>query len=93
MPSNIKVLLVEDDEDDFIITRDLLAEIRGREFVLDWAKTYEKGLELMVLNRHDVCLVDYRLGAHNGVELLRAAIERVQDFLLLPTAMHVGGVP
>ena len=86
----IKVLLVEDDEDDFIITRDLLAEIRSREFVLDWAKTYEKGLELMVLNRHDVCLVDYRLGAHNGVELLRAAIERgcQSPVILLTTSGH-----
>lgn len=86
----IKVLLVEDDEDDFIITRDLLAEIRSREFVLDWAKTYEKGLELMVLNHHDVCLVDYRLGAHNGVELLRAAIERgcQSPVILLTTSGH-----
>ncbi len=86
----IKVLLVEDDEDDFIITRDLLGEIRGREFVLDWAKTYEKGLELMAVNRHDVCLVDYRLGAHNGVELLRAAIERgcQSPVILLTTSGH-----
>ena len=71
----LKVLLVEDDEDDFIITRDLLAEIPGKKFLVEWASTYEKGLELMVLNRHDICLVDYRLGAYNGVELLRTAIE------------------
>jgi two-component system cell cycle sensor histidine kinase/response regulator CckA len=30
----------------------------------------------MAQNRHEVCLVDYRLGAQNGIELLRAAIER-----------------
>lgn len=86
----IRVLLVEDDEDDYIITRDLLLEIRGREFLLEWAKTYEKGLEMMVLNRHDVCLLDYRLGAHNGVELLRAAIERgcQSPVILLTTSGH-----
>ena len=72
----IKVLLVEDDEDDFIITRDLINEMPGRHFKLDWARTFEAGLEKMVLNQHDVCLVDYRLGAHNGVDLLRAAIDR-----------------
>src|SRR5438105_4616992 len=72
----IKLLLVEDDEDDYIITRDLLSEMTGRRFTLDWIQTYEKGLEEMVRNQHDVCLVDYRLGAHNGVELLRAAIEQ-----------------
>src|SRR5205809_4846076 len=75
-PSLIKVLLVEDDEDDFIITRDLFTEMRGQRFTLDWMKTFETGLQAMTLNQHDVCLVDYRLGARNGVDLLRAALER-----------------
>jgi PAS domain S-box-containing protein len=72
----IKILLVEDDEDDFILTRELLAEIPGRRFTLDWARTFEEGLEILARNQHAVALVDYRLGAHNGIELLRAAIER-----------------
>ena len=37
--SVIKVLLVEDDEDDFIITQDLISELRHQRFTLDWAKT------------------------------------------------------
>jgi len=69
----IKVLLVEDDEDDYILTRDLLSELPGQRLGLDWAKTFAKGLDLMSRNQHDVVLVDYRLGAQNGVELLRAA--------------------
>jgi PAS domain S-box-containing protein len=72
----LKVLLVEDDEDDYIIARDLLAEIPGHRFTLDWVSTYAKGLEHMVLNQHDVVLVDYRLGAENGVTLLRIASEK-----------------
>jgi two-component system, cell cycle sensor histidine kinase and response regulator CckA len=72
----IKVLLVEDDEDDYIIARDLFAEIRGNQFTLKWVKTFQAGLDMMLLNQHDVCLVDYRLGAQNGVDLLRAALER-----------------
>jgi len=71
----VRVLLVEDDEDDFIITRDLFSEMAGRRFRLDWARTVTEGLETMALNRHDVCLVDYQLGAQNGIELLRAALE------------------
>jgi DNA-binding response OmpR family regulator len=70
--SLIKVLLVEDDEDDFIITRDLFSEMRSQRFTLDWMKTFDTGLQAMTLNQHDVCLVDYRLGARNGVDLLRA---------------------
>jgi len=73
--SSISVLLVEDDEDDFVIARDLFAEMPGRRFALDWARSFDAGLQTMVLNQHDVCLVDYRLGARNGVDLLRAAIE------------------
>src|SRR5579859_3703936 len=72
----IKILLVEDDEDDYILARDLLSEIPGRHFALDWINNYQRGLETMVLNQHDVVLVDYRLGAENGVSLLRVALER-----------------
>jgi two-component system cell cycle sensor histidine kinase/response regulator CckA len=71
----VKVLLVEDDEDDFVIARDLFSEMPGRRFALDWAQNFDVGLQTMVLNQHDVCLVDYRLGARNGVDLMRAAFE------------------
>jgi response regulator RpfG family c-di-GMP phosphodiesterase len=69
----VKVLLIEDDEDDFIIARELFAEIRGTRFTLDWVKTFEVGVKTMCRNQHDAVLVDYRLGARNGVELLEAA--------------------
>ena len=50
----IKVLLIEDDEDDFVITRDVVSEIRGNRFTVDWAKNFESGLATMCLNQHDV---------------------------------------
>src|SRR5215468_10571520 len=71
----VKVLLVEDDEDDFVLAQDLFSEMPGQRFALDWARSFDAGLKAMTLNQHDVCLVDYRLGARNGVDLLRAAIE------------------
>jgi two-component system, cell cycle sensor histidine kinase and response regulator CckA len=71
-----KVLLVEDDEDDFILTRSLFSEIKGPQFQLEWVKTFDSGLAAMLRNQHDVCFVDYRLGARNGIELLREAIEK-----------------
>jgi two-component system cell cycle sensor histidine kinase/response regulator CckA len=72
----LKVLLVEDDEDDYILAKELFSEFQGRRVKLDWVKNYEAGLEAMGRNQHDVCLVDYRLGAHNGIELLRTALDR-----------------
>src|SRR6266481_5737254 len=72
----VRVLLIEDDEDDYILASELFSEIPGRRFALDWVKTFESGLEALCRNQHDVALVDYRLGARNGVELLRAASEK-----------------
>ena len=34
----VRVLLVEDDEDDAVLTRGLLREIEGRKFELEWVK-------------------------------------------------------
>lgn len=69
----IRVLLIEDDEDDYILTRDLLAEARGAEYALDWVRDFDQGLAGLCAPAHDVCLLDYRLGHHNGLDLLRAA--------------------
>ncbi len=68
-------MLVEDDEDDYFLTRGLITEIKGSRFQLEWFNSYRTGLEAMILNRHDVCLVDYRLGAKNGIDLLREAVK------------------
>jgi len=76
IPELFKVLLVEDDEDDYFLTRSLFAEIKGNRYKIDWQSTFETGLQAMARNQHDVCLVDYRLGARNGIELLREAIDR-----------------
>src|SRR6266536_4145930 len=70
----LRVLLVEDDEDDYILTREFLAEVRGNDFELKWLAEYDAALEAMTADQHDVYLVDYRLGKDNGLELLRAAV-------------------
>ena len=58
---SLKVLLIEDDEDDYILTKALFSEIKGTRFQLEWIKNSDEGLAAMVRNEHDVCLVDYRL--------------------------------
>jgi signal transduction histidine kinase/HPt (histidine-containing phosphotransfer) domain-containing protein len=71
----IKVLLIEDDEDDYILTRELLSEVKSGKYTLDWASSYEEGLMVAKRREHHVCLVDYRLGERSGVDLIRAARE------------------
>ena len=71
----IKLLLVDDDEDDFIMTRDLLAEIEYGTYDLDWVDSYEKALEEIEQQNHDVLMFDYRLGANSGLELLQQVFQ------------------
>ena len=72
----IRVFMVDDDEDDYVLARDLLAESVGIRFQLEWTASYEEGLEAMMQPAHDAYLVDYRLGQRDGLELLRTAVVR-----------------
>jgi len=67
---SLKVLLVDDDEDDALITQTLLAEVPGSHFEMDWEQSYERGLAMIKKDQHDIHLVDYQLGPRTGIELL-----------------------
>lgn len=71
----LHVLIVEDDEDDYFISSRLLAKTTGIECELDWARTYDEGLERVTSHGFDVALIDYRLDSRNGLDLLREAIK------------------
>lgn len=68
---NLRILLIEDDEDDYVLVRDLLNLIPGSGHTLDWVKTYDEGLDALRGEYHDVCLLDYRLGERNGMGILK----------------------
>jgi two-component system, cell cycle response regulator len=72
----VRVLLVEDDEDDYVLTRALLTDGFGAQFTLDWADTRARGLDRLMSGSYDVALVDYHLGSETGIELLRGAYAR-----------------
>lgn len=74
--SNLKILLIDDDEDAYVITRNLLAQIQEWQAHLDWVSTYEQGLATIARQEHDIYLIDYRLNNHDGLELLRKAIKQ-----------------
>ncbi|QHV94059.1 hybrid sensor histidine kinase/response regulator [Spirosoma endbachense] len=69
----IRVLLIEDDEDDYMLTRALVSARENGNIKLDWVDSYERGLEALKQNDHDVYLVDYRLGHHTGIHLIQEA--------------------
>ena len=67
----VRVLLVEDDEEDYLITRDMLAAQERARFTLEWCSEYGAALQAIARQEHDVYLVDYRLGARTGLDLVR----------------------
>ena len=71
--SVVRVLVVEDDEADFSLIQKSFAEIPGTWFVVDWVSTYEAGMEEVAKKQHDVVLIDYQLGEHTGLDILRQA--------------------
>ncbi|MEL6923592.1 MAG: PAS domain S-box protein, partial [Bacteroidota bacterium] len=83
--NQVRVLLIEDDEEDFLITQDVMEDIPGRRYQLFWAPGYEEGLKAIQQQTHDVYLVDYRLGQENGLQLVNVArnMERSGPIILL----------
>ncbi|MCC5810610.1 MAG: EAL domain-containing protein [Ectothiorhodospiraceae bacterium] len=72
----MRILLVDDDEDDYLITRDLLQEQSATAYRLDWEPDYDRALAKVVAQEHDVYLVDYMLGRRNALELISEAVAR-----------------
>jgi PAS domain S-box-containing protein len=68
-----KILVIDDDEDDFFIVKEMLKEARGRKFDVQWAATFEAGREALQANHFNAVLIDYDLGPHTGIELIREA--------------------
>lgn len=74
---HIRVLLVEDDEDDFVVTRALLAEATTPYFDLQWARTLKAGLEKLAENTVGVVLLDLSLPDSQGLDTFRRIHEAV----------------
>ena len=69
----IRVLLVEDEEEDFICMRDLFAEIEHTVYALDRVATAHEAIRCFDARRDDVYLIDCHLGPASGLELLQLA--------------------
>jgi signal transduction histidine kinase len=69
----IRVLLVDDDEDYYVLTRAAFSDIEDQSYDLDWKISYDDALTAMQRTRYDVCLLDYHLGGRDGLDLLQTA--------------------
>jgi len=66
----VKILLIEDDEDDALLAREYLSEIETYQFLITWEPDLANAKKAMLQGDHDIFLIDYRLGSENGLELI-----------------------
>lgn len=69
------ILLIDDDEDDYQIICDLLADIESDSYEISWENNYDSGLARLGSDRFDVCLAGYCIGGRTGTDFVRAANE------------------
>ena len=68
----IKILLVEDDEDDAFFIKDLIADRQlDPRPIIKHALNPQSALDFLNHIYFDVCLFDFRLGEMDGIDLLR----------------------
>src|SRR5450755_1688348 len=84
----IKVLIIDDDEEDFLLTSQYIKKIRGKEFIIDWCYRYKEALDAITEARYDIYFIDYYLGVKTGLELMKEALEHnCEQPLILLTGM------
>lgn len=67
----VRVLVLDDNEDDFALVKIILGKSRLCTYDLVWAPTTAAALAALDTQEFDVGLFDYKLGGTTGIELLR----------------------
>jgi two-component system, cell cycle sensor histidine kinase and response regulator CckA len=77
MGEMLQILLVDDDEDDYTLTRDKLKEIPNLKYDLKWVTTYDSAVNWLTNNVYSVCITDYNLRAgKTGLDLVDEMISK-----------------
>lgn len=83
----LRLLMVDDDEDEYVLVRSLELPQHETPWQLDWEPDIERALDRILAGTHDICLVDYRMGEKDGLDLIRRA---VQSGCQIPLIMLTG---
>lgn len=70
----IKILIIDDDEDDFFITSEYMRQIEEYQLSIDWCFRFADAVEKLKSRAYDMYFVDYRLGAKTGLDFLKEAV-------------------
>jgi len=75
-PSSRSILLIDDDRLQFRLAQEQFKNFHAESFELEWAGSYEDGLAQLMSGSYAACLLDYKLGEHDGLELIREAMAK-----------------
>ena len=75
-PQLLRILVVEDDEDDFILISDYFKNITAWKFEIKWIQRYAEAIEELCNNAYNLCFCDYKLGAKNGIDLIKDVLAK-----------------
>ena len=82
----IRILIIDDDEDDFFITSEYLKQIQEYQLQIDWCYKYNDAIQHLQERKYNLYFVDYRLGARTGLDFLKEAVKlRVEEPIVLLT--------
>jgi len=71
---NTRILIIDDDEDDFFLTSEYIKKIEDRKFRIDWCFKYSDAINHIRNGNYDLYFIDYYLGAKTGLDLIKDAV-------------------
>ncbi|WP_107037660.1 hybrid sensor histidine kinase/response regulator [Brumimicrobium mesophilum] len=72
---SVKVLIIDDDEDDYVIMSHYLSKIQTEQYDVYWCNDYDFAEQEILNDEHDIYLIDHFLGKGEGIEI----IERIRS--------------
>jgi PAS domain S-box-containing protein len=72
----VKLLVIDDDEEDYQLLREVMADCDGVRFRSTWIHDFETAKAALVSGGFDVALIDYKLGVGDGLSLIEEASRR-----------------
>lgn len=81
----LRILIVDDDEDDYFITSEYIRNVQGHQFEIDWCFRYDDAKESIEKHAYSLYLIDYHLGSKTGLDLIKESVKNgwEQPFILL----------
>ncbi|PHR46603.1 MAG: hypothetical protein COA32_10695 [Fluviicola sp.] len=73
---SVKVLIIEDDEDDFVILKHFLSKIRTEDYDVYWCNDFDEAEGEILKDQHDIYLIDHFLGKGEGIEIIEKIRQR-----------------